>query len=363
LKTAIISDWLSTYAGAERCIESFFNIFPEAESYSLVDFLDDHERNIILKSKQSNISFIQKLPFSKKHFRNYFPLFPYAIESFDLRKYDLIISSSHSVAKNVLTTAEQTHICYCHTPIRYAWDLYFEYINNLGVIKKSIAKYIFHKIRIWDYVGASRVDYFVANSNFVKNRIKKVYNKNAKVIYPPVDTDKFEFCNKKEGYYVTISRLVAYKKVDLIVKAFNKNGKKLIVIGDGPEMKNIKKIAKKNIEITGFLPQEQMQNILKKAKAFVFAAIEDFGISPVEAQACATPVIALNKGGTAESVIDKKTGILFNTQSIEDINEAVAKLEKNYEYFNFEEIRKHALKFSRERFEKEIKSFIKEVVC
>jgi glycosyltransferase involved in cell wall biosynthesis len=361
LKTAIISDWLSTYAGAERCVESFFNIFPDAGSFALVDFLNNREREIILKNKQSEVSFIQYLPFAKKYFRYYLPLFSYAIESFDLREYDLILSSSHSVAKNVLTTSEQIHICYCHTPMRYAWDMYFDYLQNVGKIEKFLLSYFLNKIRIWDYIASQRVDFFIANSNFVRKRIKKIYNRQAKVIYPPVDVDKFEFCERKEEYYVTLSRLVPYKRVDLIVKAFIENKKRLIVIGDGEEMKHIKKIASKNIEITGFLSRDEINDILKKAKAFVYAAKEDFGISPVEAQACGTPVIALNKGGTAESVC-KECGVLFNNQTIEDINKAVFELEKNYDKFNFRLIRQNALKYSRKRFEEEITNFIKEVI-
>ena len=361
MKTAIISDWLSTYAGAERCVESFFNIFPDAGSFALVDFLNNKEREIILKNKQSEVSFIQYLPFAKKYFRYYLPLFSYAIESFDLREYDLILSSSHSVAKNVLTTSEQIHICYCHTPMRYAWDMYFDYLQNVGKIEKFLLSYFLNKIRIWDYIASQRVDFFIANSNFVRKRIKKIYNRQAKVIYPPVDVDKFEFCERKEEYYVTLSRLVPYKRVDLIVKAFIENKKRLIVIGDGEEMKHIKKIASKNIEITGFLSRDEINDILKKAKAFVYAAKEDFGISPVEAQACGTPVIALNKGGTAESVC-KECGVLFNNQTIEDINKAVFELERNYDKFNFRLIRQNALKYSRKRFEEEITNFIKEVI-
>ncbi len=358
MKRAIVADWLTTYAGAEKCIESFTNLYPDSDVFSLVDFLNEKERNIILKGKYAKTSFIQNLPFKEK-FRNYLPLFPYAVENFDLREYDLILSSSHSVAKNVLTHSEQLHICYCHTPMRYAWDMFLDYTNNLSFPKRQIVKYFLHKIRIWDYVGAGRVDYFIANSKFIQKRIKKVYKRDSVVIYPPVDVDKFTLCTKKEDYYVTMSRLVGYKRVDLIVKAFNKNGKKLIVIGDGEEFENIKKIAKSNIELMGYLKEDEAIKIIQKAKAFVFAAIEDFGITPVEAQACGTPVIALNKGGSAESV-NEKTGVFFEIQSINSINKAIKEFESKK--FDYNYIRKWAERFSRDRFEREIKEFVGKVM-
>jgi len=358
LKTAIISDWLTTYAGAERCVESFFNIFPGAKSFALVDFLNNKEREIILKNKQSEVSFIQYLPFAKKYFRYYLPLFSYAVESFDLREYDLILSSSHSVAKNVLTTSEQIHICYCHTPMRYAWDMYYEYTEELHFIKRVIAKYFLHKIRVWDIASLNRVDYFIANSKFIQQRIKNVYHRESTVIYPPVDVERFKLCEEKEDYYVAFSRLVPYKKIDLIVEAFNKNGLKLKVVGTGPQIDKIKALASLNVEILGYQNDEAIVKIIQRAKALVFGAIEDFGIVPVEAQACGTPVICLNQGGTAETVIDGVTGIYFEEQSVTSINSAIHRFKKSSHYFNPKQIRDHALQFSKQRFEKEIYAFI-----
>jgi len=361
MKKALVHDWFSVYAGAEKCIESFTNIWDDFDIYSLIDFLSDKDREIILKGKYSNTSFIQKLPFSKKKYRNYLPLFPFAIEQFDLSEYDLILSSSHAVAKGVLTHSEQLHICYIHTPIRYAWDLYFQYLKESNLskgIKGLLAKYILHKIRMWDISSVNRVDYFIANSNYIANRVKKIYQKNADVIYPPVDVDKFEFSGKKEDFYLTASRLVPYKKIDLIVETFNQLGKKLVVIGDGPDMKKIKSIAKKNIEILGYQNDKILIEYMQKAKGFVFAAKEDFGIMPVEAQACGTPVICLGEGGTKETVIDGKTGVHFLKQSVESLSKAINRFETMT--FDYKSVRENSLKFSKERFEKEIEELVNE---
>ena len=361
MKKALVHDWFSVYAGAERCVESFINIWDDFDVFALVDFLNSQDREIMLKNKRVSTSFVQNLPFAKTKFRNYLPLFPLAVEQFDLREYDLILSSSHAVAKGVLTRPDQLHISYIHTPIRYTWDMYFDYLEENSMrngLKSALARYFLHKIRLWDLACANRVDLYIANSNFVADRIRKIYGKPSCVIYPPVDTSKFKTSPKKSDYYITVSRLVSYKKIDLIVKAFNENGKKLVVIGDGDEMKNIKSIAKNNIEILGFQESEKIARMMSEAKAFVFAAVEDFGIAPVEAQACGTPVICLDKGGAKESVIDQETGVYFSEQSVKGISQAVEKFEKIQDKFDSNVIKAHAQKFSKERFEKEIKEFV-----
>lgn len=362
LKTAIVHDWLVTYAGSERCVESFTNIWQDADLFTLVDFLDDEERKIILKEKEASTSFIQNLPFAKNKFRSYISLFPYAIEQFDLSRYDLIISSSHAVAKGVLTHQNQLHICYCHTPIRYAWDFYYQYLQNSGLdkgIKGIILKQILHKIRIWDVVSANRVDYFIANSNYIAKRIKKIYNRESHVINPPVDIEKFSCCYEKENYFLAASRMVPYKKMDLIVEAFNKMpDKKLIVIGDGEDFEKIKSNASRNIEFLGYQKSEDLRKYMQKAKAFVFAAEEDFGITVVEAMSCGTPVIALNKGGTAETVEHEKTGILFNNQTADDIKDAVNLFERKENLFEPGKLNESVKKYSRDQFEKNIKQFV-----
>lgn len=361
MKKALIHDWFSTYAGAEKCVESFTDIWDDFEIYSLIDFLSDTDRDKILKGKHAHTSFIQKLPFVKDKYRNYLPLFPLAIEQFDLSAYDVVLSSSHAVAKGVLTHSNQLHIAYVHTPIRYAWDLYHQYLRESGLdrgLKGILAKYFLHKIRLWDASTANRVDHYVANSCYIAHRIKKTYGKPSDVIYPPVDVDKFTLREAKEEFYLTASRMVPYKKIDLIVEAFSQTDKKLLVIGDGPDMAKIKSKAGKNVELLGFADDETMADLMGRAKAFVFAAEEDFGITPVEAQACGTPVICFGRGGARETVIDGESGLYFMEQNTKELLAAVAKFEQNYDKFEPVKIRENSLKFSRARFEAEIKSYV-----
>lgn len=355
-KTAIVHEWLVSYAGSERCVESFTNIWKDADVYALVDFLDKEHREIILKGKKANTTFIQQLPLARKRHRYYLPLFPTAIERLDLSEYELIISSNHAVSKGVRKKKNQLHISYCHSPMRYAWDQAEHYLTG---IKGSFAKAFMNYLRNWDLKSAENVNYFIANSNHISEKIRRIYKRDSTVIYPPVDVNKFEVSEKKEDYYLIASRFVPYKKVDLVVEAFNQMpDKKLLVIGSGPEKEKVKSIAKPNIE---FLPHQefaQLKEFMKKAKAFVFAAEEDFGITVVEAMACGTPVIALNKGGTAESVINGKTGILFKEQSPESIRDAIQEFEKRIDNFDIKLIREHAEKFNRKNFEENIKQFV-----
>jgi len=359
MKKALIHDWFSVYAGAEKCVESFTNIWDDFEIYSLIDFLSDEDRETILKGKKVHTSFVQNLPKAKTKYRNYLPFFPLAIEQHDLSKYDVILSSSHAVAKGVLTHSNQLHISYVHTPIRYAWDLYYQYLRESGLdtgFKGKLAKYFLHKIRMWDISTINRVDHYIANSHYIAKRIKKVYGKESTVIYPPVDVERFKLHEEKEDFYLTASRMVPYKKIDLIVETFSKTNKKLVVIGTGPDMEKIKSFAGTNVEFLGFAKDEVLLDYMQRAKAFVFAAEEDFGIVPVEAQACGTPVICLGKGGTKETVLDGETGVHFSQQSVEELLHALDKFETLK--FNPSKIREHALKFSKERFEKEIEAFI-----
>ena len=361
MKKVLIHDWFSTYAGAEKCIESFTDIWDDLEIYSLIDFLSDADRDKILKGKHAHTSFIQKLPFAKDKYRNYLPLFPLAIEQFDLSAYDVVLSSSHAVAKGVLTHSNQLHIAYVHTPIRYAWDLYHQYLRESGLdrgLKGMLAKYFLHKIRLWDASTANRVDHYVANSCYIARRIKKTYGKPSDIIYPPVDVDKFTLREAKEDFYLTASRMVPYKKIDLIVEAFSQTDKKLLVIGDGPDMAKIKSKAGKNVELLGFASDETMADLMGRAKAFVFAAEEDFGITPVEAQACGTPAICFGRGGARETVLDGESGLYFMEQNTKELLAAVAKFEQNYDKFEPVKIRENSLKFSRARFEAEIKSYV-----
>jgi glycosyltransferase involved in cell wall biosynthesis len=354
-KTAIIHDWLVTNAGAEKVLKEIVELFPKADIFSIVDFLDDKDRGSILNGKYAKTSFIQKLPFAKKHFRNYLPLFPKAIESFDLREYELIISSSWAFAKGIKKTKNQMHICYCHTPIRYAWDLYDEYTSNLSQPKKFLVQKTLQYIRKWDIFTLDRVDFFIANSKFVQERIKRIYGKDSTLIYPPVDIKKFTLYKKKEDFYLTASRLVPYKKTSLIVKAFNKiPDKKLIVIGDGEEYKKIKNIAKSNIKVLGYQEDEVLVRYMQKAKAFIYAAIEDFGIIPIEAMACGTPVIALDNGETAETVIDGVNGVHFKNQTPKDIITAIQRFEDKI--FDPCKVRESTLRYN--NFQIDFKNFV-----
>lgn len=361
MKKALVADWYYVNGGAEKVIHSLNSIWDDFDHYALIDFLPEEDRKFVFPGNSDKVttSFIQNLPTSKSNHRKFLQLFPKAIEQFDLSDYDLIISSSASIAKGVLTHSNQTHISYIHSPMRYAWDLYFEYLkeSNFKRIKASYAKHVLHKIRTWDVVSTNRVDHLVANSNYIAKRIKKIYRRDATVIYPPVNIEKFSLETNKEGYYVTASRMVSYKKVDLIVEAFSQMpDKKLLVIGDGPEMKKIKSKASKNIEILGHLPHHQVVSYIQKAKAFVYAAEEDFGIVPVEAQACGTPVIGFRKGGLVETVKENVSGLFFNEQTPKSIKEAV--ILADTKSFNFELVRQNAEQFRKEIFEEKFKKFV-----
>lgn len=366
LKIGIVADWLVTYAGAERVIKEFVDLYPEADLYAVVDFLNDEAR-AQFNQKKARTTFIQNLPFAKKKYQKYLPLMPLAIEQLDVSSNNIVLSSSHAVAKGIITGPDQLHISYVHSPIRYAWDLQHQYLKESSLntgLKGLLAKWLLHKIRIWDYRTSNGVDHFVANSHFIARRIKKIYGREADVIYPPVDIERFAFHEEKSDYYFTASRLVPYKRVDLIVEAFSKMpDKKLIVVGDGSEMKKIKSKASKNIEILGYQPNSVMQDYMSKAKAFVFAAEEDFGITPVEAQACGTPVIAFGKGGALETIrpygVEFATGIFFEKQSVESLISTVEKFSEICDSIKPIDCRNNSIRFSNQRFQKEIDDYIK----
>lgn len=366
MKVAVVCDWLVTYAGAEKVLEQILHIFPEADLFAVVDFIPEGKRDFIL-NKQVTTTFIQKLPKAKEKYRNYLPFMPIAIEQLDVSDYDLIISSSHCVAKGILTGPDQVHISYVHSPIRYAWDLQHQYLREAGLthgMKSKIARLIMHYMRIWDTRTSNGVDYFIANSSFIGQRIWKCYRRSADVIYPPVDIEKFQLCTKKDNFYMTASRMVPYKKMGLIVEAFNKMPeKKLVVIGKGPEFEKIKKIAGANVKLLGYQPDDVLRDYMERAKAFIFAAEEDFGITPVEAQACGTPVIAYGKGGSQETVRsygtkDHPTGVFFDKQDTDSIINAVKRFESVASSISYEDCRKHAESFSISRFRKEFKEYV-----
>ncbi|MDB5016993.1 MAG: pimB 2 [Mucilaginibacter sp.] len=365
MKVALIHDWFTVIGGSENVFTEIASLYPDADIYALVA-QDETIVKLGLDKHKVFTSFIQNLPFAKTKYRNYLPLFPLAIEQFNLSSYDLIISSSHAVAKGVLTNSGQVHVCYCHSPMRYAWDLYHQYIRDLGLskgIKGYFVKAVLHRMRQWDIIASNRVDYFISNSNYIGKRIKKIYNRESVTIYPNVATQDFELNESKEDFYFTCSRFVPYKKIDLIVSAFAQmQDKKLYVIGDGPDFKKIKKMATPNIILLGYQPFEVLKHYLSKAKAFVFAAEEDFGILPVEAQACGTPVIAFGKGGATETVINNKTGVYFNEQTVPSLVQAINYFENNSEMFIPVEIKKQASLFSSQRFKKELSDYLSTII-
>lgn len=332
MRVALVHEWLVTVAGSEKVLAELLKLWPEADLFAVVDFLSDSDRSR-LGGKFAKTTFIQKLPQAKKRYQLYLPLMPVAIEQLDLAAYDLIVSSSHAVAKGVITGPDQLHISYVHSPIRYAWDFQHQYLRDAGMtkgLKSGLARWILHYLRIWDHRTAAGVDYFIANSAFISRRIQKAYRRSSVVIPPPVDTEDFNMVEHKEDFYFTASRMVPYKKIPMIIEAFAAMpDKKLVVIGDGPDFAKAKSIAENapNILLMGYQSFDVLRSHMQRAKAFVFAAEEDFGIAPVEAQACGTPVIAFGRGGALESVRgkgkDRPTGIFYNEQTAESLIAAV----------------------------------------
>jgi glycosyltransferase involved in cell wall biosynthesis len=368
-RIAFIHDWLTVYSGAERVLEQMFDCFPESDLFSLIDFVPDKDRGF-LRGKKPFVSFLQKLPFMKRFYRHALPLMPLAIEQHDLSSYDIIISSSHAVAKGVLVGPDQLHICMCYSPIRYAWDLQHQYLRESNLTRGPLswmARILLHFMRVWDARTANGVDHFIAISGFIARRIKRVYGRASTVIYPPVDVSAFTIGQNsrqpgadrkgEDTFYLTASRMVPYKKMDLIAEAFAKMpSRKLVIIGDGPQMESVKAKSGPNVQVLGFQSHAVLRDHLQRARAFVFAAEEDFGIAPLEAQACGTPVIAFGKGGALETILDGKTGLLFEEQTVESIVHAVEKFEQNS--YSADACRANAMRFAPDRFRREFTDFV-----
>lgn len=364
MKVAIVQEWLVTVGGSDKVVKAILDVFPDADIYTLVAKKEVCDE-LGIPWEKVHTSFIQKMPLGTKKHRAYLPLFPFAIEQFDLRGYDVVISSSHCVAKGVLTKADQLHICYCHSPIRYCWDMYNEYLEESHLdkgFKSWLVRLMLHPIRQFDAIAGSRVDYYISNSDYVGQRIRKTYRRKATTIHPNIDISNFELCNDKQKYYLASSRLVAYKKIDTIIEAFNQMpDKKLVVIGGGPNLEAYRKLANANVTVMGYQPFDVLKDKMQHAKAFVFAADEDFGMIPIEAQSCGTPVIAYGHGGSLETVNGGKTGLFFYEQTPEAIVEAVNKFEAmGLQPFAPADCRQWAEGFSEERFKREIKEFVEE---
>jgi glycosyltransferase involved in cell wall biosynthesis len=366
MKIALVHDWLTGMRGGEKCLEMLCELYPQATVYTLL-----HKKGSVsetISRMDIRTSFVQNLPFASSRYQKYLPLFPTAIEQFDLREYDLVISSSHCVAKGVITTPDTCHICYCHTPMRYAWEMYYAYFskNTVGPLLRWSIPFFMNYLRTWDERSSDRVDHFVANSENVKRRINKHYRRQAEVIYPPVDTDYFDLSSQEGEYYLVASALVPYKRIDLAVSAFNRLGLPLLVIGEGSEKKRLMKIAAGNVKFINWQAPGSLKGYYQNCRALVFPGEEDFGIVPVEAQACGKPVIAFGRGGAVESVsgvypdqttAHSPTGIFFYPQTEEALIEAV-RCSRSIR-FKPEKIRENALKFDRRVFKDRMKSFVK----
>ena len=351
MRVAIVADPLFVYAGAERVIEQILQLFPDADVFSLVDFLSGDDRRF-LQGRPVKTSFIQNMPLSRRRFRHYLALWPIAIEQLDLRGYDLIVSSHNAVAHGVRTGPSQTHLCYTHSPMRYAWDMQEEYLesNHLAGLKGAFARYVLHNLRKWDVVAGQRPDCFIANSDFIARRIEKIYRRQAVTIYPPVGVDRFAVRAEKADHFVTAGRLVSYKRVDLIAQAFRGTPYKLVVVGEGPDGEALKRYECENVQFVGHTTHAELDRLVGSARAFIFAGIEDFGIAPVEAQAAGTPVIAYAAGGLTESVrgldADRPTGLFFASQDVDAIRGAIAEFERNESRISPEACRANAMRFS-----------------
>ncbi|MES2199440.1 MAG: glycosyltransferase [Chlamydiota bacterium] len=359
MKIALVHDWLITEGGAEKVLEALSILFP-GPIHTL--FYDPKKlQNPFFTDKKIYTSFLQKCPFAIRNYRWLLPLFPYAIEKLNLSQAEVILSSSHAVAKGIIKREDQLHICYCHTPMRYAWDLKEAYIRSCPPLLRSSASFLLERIRRWDQKSAAGVDAFIANSLHVAKRIYTHYKRESIVIYPPVRVENFFLGSQKEEYYVTHSRLVPYKRIDLWVEAFGfMPDKKLIVIGEGPEKEKLKCLAKKNVEFLGFVEKDDLSSLLSKARAYLFAAEEDFGIAVVEAQAAGLPVLALKKGGVLETTVEGKSALFFEEATVASCIEIIRSFEKKEHSFDPAWIRNSVLKFGEARFQREISAFVEE---
>jgi len=358
---ALVHEWFVTYAGSERVVEQMLKVCPEARLFSLVNFMTK-DPPAFLRDREVNTTFIQHLPFARKLYRQYLGLMPIAIEQLNVTGADVVVSSHHCISHGVICRPDQVHVSYTHSPIRYAWDLQFEYLREANMtwgLKSMFARWILHKMRMWDVAAAARVDRFYGNSKYIAERIRRCYRRKAGVLYPSVAVQDFPLHEQKEDFYLAASRLVPYKRIGAIVDAFKLlPDRKLIVIGDGPEYQRIEKRAGANVELIGHQKFEVLKSTMQTARAFLFAAEEDFGIIPVEAQACGTPVIAFGKGGACETVVDGKTGIFFKDREPETIAAAVREFESREKSFVAAEIRQHSESFSEEVFRRRFAKII-----
>jgi glycosyltransferase involved in cell wall biosynthesis len=359
LKIAIVCDWLTVYAGAERVIYEMHQLFPKAPIYTT---LYDAKACKVFENADVRESWLKFVPFGRKFHRLLFPFMPGVFERMDLDEYDLVLSSAHSAAKGVITMPETIHVAYCHSPMRYVWDQSHSYQKGfrLFAFLNFLTRPILHRIRLWDRIAAERVDRFIANSHYISRRIKKYYGRESDVIHPPVDLSRFSLGVGDRDYYLAVGRLIPYKRFDLVVDAFNKLGKKVKIVGTGPEMKKLKRRAKKNIEFVGKVSDEELQKIYQGAKALIFPQLEDFGIVPLEAMACGAPVIAYSAGGALETVKDGVSGLFFEKQNVESLVKAVKKFEGRD--WDAAVVAKSVEDFGSARFKSELRHFLEKAM-
>ncbi len=360
MRVAIIHYWLLTMRGGEGVVEAMCELFPGADLYTHVAKPEALSETI--RSHRIRETFIGRLPGARRHYQKYLPLMPLALEQLDLREYDLVISSECGPAKGVITTPDTLHVCYCHSPMRYVWDMYWDYLEGVSRPLRPLARRLLHYLRNWDFASAARVDHFLANSEHVARRVRKHYRREAEVIHPPVDTEAFGIANSIGDYYLLVGQLVSYKRADLAVRAFSEAGKKLVVIGEGEQMRMLERMAGPTIELMGRQPAEVIRDRYSRCKALVFPGEEDFGIVPVEAMASGRPVIAYGRGGALETVVDGRTGLFFEEQTVESLLAAVERFEGVADTFDPVDIREHALGFEREVFKRKLSARLDQLV-
>ncbi len=364
LRVALVHDWLTGMRGGEKVLEVLCELFPQATLFTLLH--NKGAMSPVIERMEIRTSFVQKLPFREGQYRKYLPLFPRAIESFDFSGYDVIVSTSHCVAKGAQPAGAALHICYCHTPMRYVWDQYQEYFGRgrADVVTRGAMALLAPGLRNWDVRSSSRVHFFVANSRHVANRIERYYSRTSDVIHPPVDTSLFRVHDRQLDYYLMVTALVPYKRVDLAIETFNRLGRRLVIIGSGPEEERLRSRARNNVEFLGWERNEVLAKFYANCRALIFPGVEDFGIVPLEAMASGRPVIAFAEGGALETVVEKgdhPTGVFFHEQSVESLSRAIEQFETGT--FDSEDIRRHAEKFDRKRFKQRIHEYISDKIA
>jgi glycosyltransferase involved in cell wall biosynthesis len=361
MKIAIIHYWLLNLRGGEKVLEALCELYPDADIYTHV-YDDEAFKDSIISHHIIKTTLISKLPFAKRLYKIYLPFMPLALEELDLSGYDLIISSESGPAKGIIPPPGVPHICYCHSPMRYAWDMYQDYKRSAGFFKRLLMSPLMHYLRRWDQLSSTQVTRFIANSQFVAKRIRSYYGRKADVVNPPVGIEDLEISASVGDYYLLLGQLVDYKRADLAVEAFNLSGRRLIIVGQGEQEADLRKRAAGNIEIRGHLPFQEIKSLLSQCRGLIFPGVEDFGIVPLEAMACGRPVVAFAKGGALETVVTNKTGIFFHQQTASSLNDAVNKLEEHFHDFSSVEIRNHASSFDKARFKTAFSQVVADVI-